>query len=66
MKNGQKQVPILLEAGLSKEEIIIYSSFLYVGMLKHSSREDRRVKKESMLGLELLLMKYCTYKVLCE
>ena len=33
-------------------------------MLKRSSREDRRVKKESMLGLELSLMKYYAYKVL--
>ena len=31
-----------------------------------ASREDRRVKKESMLGLELSLMKYYEYKVLYQ
>ena len=61
-------VPVLLVAELRAKRIrgIVYSSFLNVVMLKCSvcasrvlgaSREDRRVKKESMLGLEL--------KVLC-
>ena len=62
-------VPILLEAGLRRIHGIVYSSFLNVVMLKYSvcaSKEDRRVKKESMLGLELSLMKYYTYKALYQ
>ena len=43
--------------------IIVYSSFLNVGMLKCTSREDRRVKNESMLGLELSVMKYYSMSI---
>ena len=51
-------VPVLLEAGLRR--IIAYSSFLNVGMLKRSSREDRRVKKRVNVGAGVV-----TDEVLC-